>query len=111
MLTRSNVAAASVLCILSWALIFGIYADANGQDDPAPEAMILFGRVTSVTENPDAGGRSLSLENNAWNWTCSIDGDAQCPAVGSQIIAICSLQPGGPPTVLRIIYPWTQNVF
>ena len=111
MLTRSNVMVASALCILGWALIFGLSADANDDESSGPALLILFGRVGSAVPDSTIDEYALSIDDGARNWSCAITGGIQCPEAGSQIIAICSQQPGSLPTVIRIIYPWSQNVF
>ena len=111
MLTRSNVAAASALCILGWVLIFGLSADANDNESSGPALLVLYGKVGSAVQDPAIGEYALSIDDGARNWSCAIASGIQSPEAGSQIIAICSLQPGSLPTVIQIIYPWSQNVF
>jgi len=111
MLTRSNVATASALCVLGWALLFGLSSCPSGQDDGDASLLIIFGWAGPVSQDPATGELSICIDDGVKNWSCAVSGDAERPEAGTQVIAVCSVRPGATPTVLRFLCPWPQNVF
>jgi len=111
MLARSNVAAASALCVLGWALIFGISADVCDKGTIEPAILVILGRVDNFTQGAPSGEATLAIDDGARIWSCTIAGGVARPEAGSLIFAYCKLPPGLPPEIICIGSPWSQNVF